>query len=438
LGVWVLCGAAQIGALACLNRGCQRLYGASTAFLATVITAVHMPFWVFQVGENRPATFFVLTELAAFAVYAGQMSRPPQRSRRMVAVGVLCGLGFCLKQTVLAFAFTVVAHQLFRLWRAAPPERQAVRRHLTGFALGWCGTVGCAILALAWTGSLGWAVDAIFLFPSGRANLRGTAIPLPPVEWYADYAKPFALPLVLAAAVIAREIVRFLTTTTPSPDMAESEQIQRREWPAFIVLWLVFALGLASIGVAARPWYLSIAMPPLFVLCADGLGALLAFARRMDDTRPAFPVIVAVVWLAWMLVAPLRSQIDMVHRRYYQRFEAEPEPYAERLVAIIEANTQPNDPIFLNGYRPDIYWRTGRHCPSRYYGTLFSGAIGNENTINRRLIESLEANPPRLIRANLINRETLLGQRFVRWLDEHYRPYKDARMSNIWLRADAQ
>ena len=74
VGPIALCAAAVVAAWVTFLAVARRLYGLGPACVAAVMAAVFLNQQYFHVGCNRPNTFFVLTELAAFLLYVRAMA----------------------------------------------------------------------------------------------------------------------------------------------------------------------------------------------------------------------------------------------------------------------------------------------------------------------------------------------------------------------------
>lgn len=188
-----------------------------------------------------------------------------------------------------------------------------------------------------------------------------------PVGWLSDYAKPLALPLILAGATLASLLVQWRKDRSAT-GVALPVGLMVLLWS-----WFVAAVCLALLGLAERPWYLALALPPLLMLSAHSVYLLLHSGRIARDRAPAHHVVVCVVWLAYMMAGPVGMQLDMAARQYHHAFDAPRDMQLERLVAAIKEHSRPDEMVFSFGYRPDLFWRADRAPATRFPGTIHAG-----------------------------------------------------------------
>jgi hypothetical protein len=123
-------------------------------------------------------------------------------------------------------------------------------------------------------------------------------------------------------------------------------------------LWLWLASAVVSVAVGLRffgHYYLQL-LPPLALLTA---GALAKASRRAVQGTIAFAVVCAVVW----------SCLGFFLHPFG------PEPNYESVSRYLATNGHPNDPIFVWGNIPEIYWASGKLPATKFLTTSFM--IGN-------------------------------------------------------------
>jgi len=433
-GVWVVCGLALVASVAAIGLIALRCYGPAAGFAAAVFAAAYLPLHDFHVGGNRPSTFLVLTDLLAMAMYV-RAWQPGARDRGwFFLAGTFAGMSFCFLQTGLAAAGALALHLVWMGLCAEGPAGVALRR-FAAFACGWLATVGACVLIIAAAADLVWAWDAVFTIPFGSWRGRGGSI-LTGLDWVPRFADTLALPLVLAVSVAAHGLIRGFSRNAKHSSAASPRTIVPGQL-GLLWVWLLLAIGLASFGVRGRPWYLAPALAPLILLAVYALHLLIDFANRVPGPRPSFAIVVAAVWFVVMLAAPVRSQVEMALRQSHLRFDAAPDASAEALIAAIEAHTRVDEAIFLAGYQPDVYWRTGRPPACRYFGTVNAGAWDDpRNPVMRRIAEELQARPPRVLQWSPPDASGAQAAEFDAWLAGRYH-LDESGVPGLWIRKDA-
>lgn len=434
-GVYALCALSVTGCVVLIGWIAYRRYDVATACLAAIMAALYLPLHDLHIGVNRPCTYYLFTDLLAYAAYLRAWRGGTPRAGWVFLAGLIGGLSVTFRQTAVSPMIAVGLHLLLVGRGALGGWGPAVRRCLWLVA-GWWATILAAVAAIAIWADPAWAWDAIFAVPfSGIQPPLAQSYRLAQ-DWIPKYIQPYELPLLLALAVGLHALLRrarFYRLTGPAPHNPPGP-------PGVVGLWAVWfaaALALALFGIPGRPWYLAPTVPPLLLLSAHAVYLLLEFGRRVPAARPAFPLVVAVVWFVAMMIPPLASQRDMALRQYHFRFRDYGEPTTDLLIANIEAHTQPGDRVFLSAYRPEIYWRTGRRMACRYLGTISAGGWQNpRNPVMPRIAEELRRTAPPLIEWQWSPRDGEAAADFQHWLEAHYRPLDPAGVAGLWLRND--
>ena len=374
VGIRVLCALAVCGSAAVVFDGAKRLYGWSAAGIATVLASLFLNVWPYHVGCNRPSTFFVLTELTCVALYFAAMTGAKRPRTWLITAGVCGALGACLKQTALAATAAIVVHTVYLCIRYHISFGEVVRRMLW-LAVGWLAvllpvtvaTLLTADAALAWNAVVGfnWAYFA----PGGGSEI------VPGFFALEQHVRVLGLPVVLALATLLQPLLRWLVGGTVERD---DDAIGTR--PAgllfYLWTWMGFGVYLALIGPHQRWHYFGVALPPLVMLSAHGVYLLLRSGRRIGGTKPAYHVVVGVVWIGYMLVFPMHSQIVEAGKQHYHRYVASPDPNYVATVEAIRRGTSAGEAIFVFGYGPHLYWEVDRPPAIRYIGTEKAGQLG--------------------------------------------------------------
>ncbi|MFH0980894.1 MAG: hypothetical protein V2A79_05075 [Planctomycetota bacterium] len=438
-GVYVLCAIAVVGSAAIVFVATKRLYGWSPAGLATVLAALYLNIWPYHVGSNRPSTFYVLTELACFALYCLGLSRPERRRSALRGAGRAGALSVCFMQTALAATAAVVFHTLYLAVRRQVPLREAGTR-LRYLAEGWLTIVVLVVLALLWSSDLKWAWNAVVGFNRMYFLPRVGSSLIPPFFAVEEHLRVLGLPLILAGATLVQPLLRrFLGGAREKDDDPSGAR------PAGLLFllwaWLLCGLYLALVGPHKRLPYFGVALPPLVMLSAHGVYLLLRSGRRLTQTQPTYHVVVGGLWLGYMLIFPLQKQVEEGGKQYYHRFIEGSERHYVEAVAAIQRYVRPDETIFVFGYGPQLYWDVDRPSAIRYIGTEKAAQLGSHgqplfDEITALLIQAkpkaLLVDPDDFERSSLA--DGLDTSELEAWIRAHYARPEDGRPSGLWLR----
>ncbi|UCG17789.1 MAG: hypothetical protein JSV19_07110 [Phycisphaerales bacterium] len=443
-GTIALCAAASAGACGVAFAAARRLYGWSTAGAVTAMAAVYLFLYPYHVGGNRPATFFALTELAAFLFYCRSFhpSRPAWVS--LLPAGLCAGLSVWFKQTGMAVAAGIVLHHVFCAARASMPAGTIIRRLLT-FAAGWALAVGAAAGLLAITSDLGWAWHAVVAY-NHRIVATGAA-PGGWLRWFGQrqHEAMLALPAILAAATVLHPIVRWLWPDRRSPVV--DDEGSRPPGLLFVLwAWLVAAVVLALAGPYQRSAYWGIALPPLVMLSGHGVFLVLRSGRAAGMERPAIHVVVFVLWAGVMLLVPLVAQVrEFARQRWLANSDAGHAQFAATVQAVRD-HSRPGDALFVWEYNPKLYWASERSPAIRYFGATVAEQLGAAGqALMDETCALIEEAAPKVIVADPNRVPLTPGRRgngglslrdFPRWLRAHYHHPESDRLSHVWVRND--
>src|SRR5581483_11690665 len=164
-----------------------------------------------------------------------------------------------------------------------------------------------------------------------------------------------------------------------------------RRWRDDLDLWLWLAAAIigAAAGFRFFGHYLLQLAPPFALLAAGAYANASRFARMRTAVLGAASVLVFLV-LAFAM-----------HPNILQRYD--------RIVAAIDAKTQPSDHIFVWGQFPQLYWASDRRPATRFltagFLTGFGGGrsaqhVGREYAVDNAWEDfeaDLAADPPALI-----------------------------------------
>lgn len=440
-GIWALCAVATCGAAAVVFAVAKRLYGWSTAGIATVLAALYLNIWLYHVGCNRPNTFFVPTELAGFALYCLALTGARRPRAALVAAGVCGGLGICLKQTALAMSAAVLLHTVYLCLLRQLVFREAVRR-LVCFAVGWAAVVVLVTVAilltadakLAWYAVVGF--NRLYFAPGVGSSL------IPPFFAMEDHIRALGLPVILALTTLVQPLLRrFIGGTSERDDDPTGARPQGLLFLLWI--WMLCGVYLALIGPHRRLPYFGIALPPLVMLSAHAVYLLLRSGRRISGTQPAYHVVVGVLWFGYMMIFPLHRQVVEAGKQYFHQYVEKPDANYLATVETVRRLTRPDETIFVFGYGPKLYWDADRPSAIRYIGTEKAGQLGAYgqpifDEITTLLIETkpkvIVVHPEHFKQSPFA--KGLDTSRIAAWLETHYDQPEGDRPRNVWTRRD--
>ncbi len=437
-GTIAFCAAAALGACGLVFAMARRLYGGSAASVITIIASIYLYLDYYHVGCNRPSTFFVLAELAAFMFYCRSFGPAKSPSFSLLLAGVCAGISFWFKQTSLAVAIGVSIHVVFLALGGAMSPAMIVRRLLI-FAGGWWLSIAAAITLLWATSNLAWAWHAVFAFNVELLDSQSRRL-----TWFglSELRYTMTLPLVLAAATLVFPIVRWVWGVEPRP----ADRSPGLRPPGLLVLlwaWMIAAVVLALLGPDRRLHYWGIALPPLVMLAGHGVHLLLNAGRVQGVERPTIYQVVALLWLAFMLLTPIQSQ---VRAALSYRWHAQDDPKQRRVMDLAQAvreRSAPDETMFVWGYEPRIYWASDRPPAIRYIGTEKTRRDPSGSRFMAEICRLVIQAKPKVI-IGRPTQWTVSPQHphhhalvtFREWVETRYRQVDRDNLVAVWVRAE--
>lgn len=439
MGVWVLCGLASIMSAVLFYRAARRAYGPSAAAIGTVFAVMYFNLWTFHVGCNRPATFLIVTELGCMGLYLKAITQSTKSTRMLFWTGVCGGLGLWFKQTAFAAPAAIFIHLLIARSGTGPANTSRWKK-VSQFVTGYIASVALLVIILALTSDSHWAWDAIVGF---NRNFFAPGIATsftPSLRWMLPHTRGLELPLILALATLAQPVIGLFQRHPTSDTPPQLEANSRPPVLLLFWLWMFLAIYLSAVGPHNRPMYLAVALPPLVALATHSVSLLINPGPGQLGRAPTHYVVIAILWFAFMIWAPLRMQLEFALRQYHWK-ERGPDPRFIEIVEAIGRHTRPEDAIFADGYAPELYWRANRKQAIRYMGTE---KIVQLQKLGQPLMDettrSLIAARPRVIlfdfnrfhakdQPNLASVETLEN-----WVRDHYFLPEPDRFPTLWVR----
>ncbi|HEY9382707.1 MAG TPA: glycosyltransferase family 39 protein [Gemmatimonadales bacterium] len=412
--LWVLLTMAGLYAIG------RALFGATAGLIAALLYGVYQPWWP---GQTLALNGEVLMNLPlAWGAFL-TLRRSASRTRpELLAAGVLFALAFLLKQPAAIAAVPFGVYLLLPAYRKSRGLRpREALLHASLLTLGFFATLGGVLLVLRAQGILAEALYWTIGDHSDPYFNLGNA------TGYSLAFIAICAPLLIAGARAVRQ-------TRSSAPAAWSGK--RAELLA-LVLWLaVSAVGVAAGGRFYPHYYIQL-IPPLALLAAPGLAGFDRMPRRRELLGA-----VAVTALALTVIHPLRLQRNR---------------NAESLGEFLQANSTPQDRIFVWGQAADLYLEARRRPASRYItsfpltGYVFGSPRSWDpsfDTSNRilpgawdNLARDFAAHPPLYIvdtdAARPLPRYPMAGYPYLRDLvATHYRLLRRSRAGLIYRRVD--
>ena len=436
-GVIGLCALATaltcLGAFAAVRRLTDSWVAAGAA---CVFVALYVQHGLYHVGANRPGTFIVAAEMWAVFFYLRAVNGERRWASTTLA-GVFSGLALLFKQTALAVPIAIGVHQLVLLLRRSQDWRRSVAMMTLG-VVGFALPVGVGILLLDRTSNLEAAYRSVIGLPGSYFQPGEVKNWWPRWLDVGPHVDLLALPLILCAGTLICAIGNRKGLESPH---AVARAVPSAE--ILLVAWFVAALYLAAVAPDRKAHYFGPALPPLVILATYGLGRMIDAMRGVGWKR--YHVWVAVLWVLYMIATPLQGQFQRVTACYHWTYVDPPPDRLASTVTVIQAHTEPSDPIFVTGFRPELYYRADRPPACRYIGTSPASLLRDTGQpIADEIVASLIAYPPKVIVADRRAVETMTLSRsdsspneldfagLVELLHQRYRP--DETEPSVWIR----
>ena len=190
-------------------------------------------------------------------------------------------------------------------------------------------------------------------------------------------------------------------------------------YQTLLTLGLAAALSLFSVQVQNKgyQYHYWIALPWLNVLIGAGV-AHLAIALHKIDALPrgsnAWIVGIALVVLSyvWTSPGPLQARVAGLMNVAEDKLPANGYIEGDSLAQVVMNNSQPTDSIFIFGFHPYIYWRTGRQPANRYLNTIHFKPSYVSQESRSELVSTLIQKPPKLLLVETDDQYTSQGDSF--------------------------
>jgi len=395
-------------------------------------------------------TFIALAVTIAMALVAAHR----RKTWHVIAVGVLLGCAFWLKYNAAAYAVAITVAMV--IWpRDGEPSWRSTLRDLGWVAMAGALTVALPLLAMGAAGvwpDLYLATIAYNVAYSGE-TFAGTSPLRYLLTFPIERARNDALWILGGVGAISAAL-RWIRAPRTTPGL-----------PGLVVLGWVAAACLSILINGARdlPQYFVQAAPALAMMTAVGLAPVLA--RRSSPVVPALTVVVLVA----MILRPgewghLPKWIDNTRQdwralagstdrqTYLARFGGrEQDKFVARevddLAASISATTAPDDTIYVFGFSPGVFVKSGRRSASRFHWSrpvVIEFAAGTPGYGSAALLADLTREAPAVVAlqkrdwhgpTEAHSAEFFHGNAGLRaWLTEGYSFERETPLFEVWRR----
>jgi hypothetical protein len=386
----------------CCVRLAQTFFGSRTVGYVSgaVASLIHaqLDFW----HSGQPETFAGVLTLLGLVATAHEGKRQ-QRGYRFVLVGVLFGCAALLKPPLGGGALVCAAYLSTREQMKHASRRAFV---LPVIAVGF-GAVLPVLTTLAWFWAKG-GLDAMYWtlgkFTPGYTSLSWVGRDAPEMLYYALEEAFFRFSALAAAGVIAAVGI------TP---------MHGREREGIFLLLGVIALQVTGIAMQGKffQYHYGATLPlvsfiaglglyKLFRRClAGGVGGVLAFAAFLGVTvamRQAVRDLPQDFWersamrLSYLLRRPPFERREALDQEL--GYVADYNLAADREVSLeVRARTRSDQPIYIWGFEPVIYWLADRTPSSRFIYNVPQRTMWERDYARRELLADLKRRPPALV-----------------------------------------
>ncbi len=378
-----------------------RLAAVMTSLL-TVIQYYIMGPW----NTAQPETYTMPWILLAVLLLLPE--RDVDRKEKLVKAGLA---GFAIGITIF-FKYTngiFLVLALAMLWIST--AKQKTNRHRLVFAVlgGFAIALGLQMLYLQGQGTLD---DLINIGSTATLNYRDS-------NYSGDFSLQENLKTLAQNLDLLWIVIAVIGWGLWSLDHAARIKYEATLYQSLLTLGIAAALSLFVVqlqnkGYAYHYW---IALPWLSILIGAGV-AHFATALHKVDALPrgsnAWIVGIVMVTLSyvWSSPVPLQARIADLIDVSSEKRPANGYIEGDSVSNFVLSNTSAADSIFIFGFHPYIYWRTGRAPANRYLNTIHFKPSYVDDATRLELVASLVQRPPKLILVELDDQYTSQGDSF--------------------------
>ena len=419
-----------------LFRFTERYLGRVGAAITVVVHArLHCGMFYFWIAQ--PESFQVLCVLVGCLLL---MQHGKWRARSFVA-GLICGVGFWLKYNFVAFLPLLLFLPFL--------DESALEQRLPRFALtlGWRDWLRRAAFVISGFGISVVAVIAGIAVTGGLPAMREAQLVVLP-----RYA---AMGITNNPHYVAMAITRtYICLGAPTLSAILAALIiawLSRDLKRFLPIFLAFAVAFIATVIQVRfhTYYFQVCFPFIAAIWAylalklyEGTRALAGILKTRNQKLAAVLVWVGfanlVFWpvptqavdlfLRYVQLSQWCSDRETFYSNYPNQLSMELLHGQLQVVRYIEANTKPDEKIYLWGSNSLIYFLSGRQAPTRFVLNLGVLAKWGEPSWKEEVMKGVEAAKPRLI--IVTRRDALPTITYVDLDSEQYLHAEFSRLDN--------
>ena len=181
-----------------------------------------------------------------------------------------------------------------------------------------------------------------------------------------------------------------------------------------LVLASIIALLIVQFQNKGYTYHYTVLLPWADLLIGAGIGHVVRALAQLDHlargSNAAFlGVLLFGLSYVWTSSNPLHERTTELAAMYQGKLE--PNGYIEKdaLANYVLAHTKPTDRIFIFGFEPYVYWKTGRTPATRYLNTIHFKPTNVPAADRDEFVTSLLRNPPELFLVETADRYTSQG-----------------------------
>jgi 4-amino-4-deoxy-L-arabinose transferase-like glycosyltransferase len=176
----------------------------------------------------------------------------------------------------------------------------------------------------------------------------------------------------------------------------------------------LFVVQLQNKGYAYHYW---IALPWLNILIGAGVAHLATALHRIDalprgSNAWIVGILMVVLSYVWTSPGPLQARVNELLSIADKKLPANSYIEGDSVSNFVVTHTASNDSIFIFGFHPYIYWRTGRQPANRYLNTIHFKPSYVSDDARIELVRSLVQRPPKLILVEMDDQYTSQGDSY--------------------------
>jgi len=373
----------------------RRFVGVRMGLIAGLLYVAYYEGAFDWMSRAQPETWVNLAFVAALALVAGPRSQP-----RTMAAGVLLGVGFWSKPTILLLAPIWIFVLADRAIREPDDRRKRFQFDLLVAGAGALAIGMVVVVYYAANGALRDLYEAVFLF-NVRYHNRFQLLR----EWrQTGAALLYIIRPLYAAALLAL--------------LAMAIAVMQKEWRAvgLGLAWLVLAFATVFWQAGfARSHYVLVLAPMIFLasLGLDGAIKMLTTLSRDDTYRRVASVCVTSVccclilvnlaglsagrWEKFVMLLNSRLPREKYHATFWLKGAPGRSGYSfqelREIAAYLEEQTTPEQTVYVWGFRPLIAYLAHRHMPTRF---IFRYPLTRANNPGwwAEVLSDLDRSPP--------------------------------------------